>query len=77
MKEVCAQLAEVAQVTMTARQAGVPVRSMMEIAVDQTIVDMVTEAYGHPAYSTLEVQEKTIRDFEDRWYLKCVKSYDL
>ena len=77
MKEVCAQLAEVAQVTMTARQSGVPVRSMMEIAVDETIVDMVTEAYSTPSYNTPKNQDRAIQDFEDQWYLRCIKSYNL
>lgn len=77
MKETCSSIAEVARVSMLARQSGVPLRSMMEIAADKTITDIVTEAYSAPAYSTSEVQEKTIQDFEDRWYLKCIKSYNL
>ena len=76
-KETCSSIAEVARVTMLARQSGVPLRSMMEIAADQTIVDIVTEAYSSPAYSTSEVQEKTIQNFEDKWYLRCLKSYNL
>lgn len=77
MKETCSSIAEVARVTMLARQSGVPLRSMMKIAADKTIEDIVTEAYGHPAYRTSEVQEKTIQDFEDTWYLRCIKAYDL
>ncbi len=77
MKETCSSIAEVARVTMTARQVGIPMRQLMGPAEDSTIIDIITEAYGHPAYRTSEVQEKTIQDFEDLWYLKCVKSYNL
>lgn len=76
MSETCPQIAEVARVTMLARQAGVPLRSMMEIVKNPITVDIITEAYSSPAYSTSEVQEKTIQNFEDRWYLKCVKTYN-
>lgn len=77
MLEFCPKIAGLARVTMEARQAGVPMQKMMEIATYQTLVDMITGAYGHSVYSTPKVREKAIQDFEDLWYLKCVKSYNL
>src|SRR5678816_291565 len=78
MAEFCPKIAELANGVMVARQNGSPMREVMALADgNDVMVSMVTEAYGHPAYSTSEVQEKTIQDFEDTWYLRCVKSYDL
>ena len=52
-------------------------RKVMEIAENPVTVSMVTEAYGQSVYNTPEIKERVIQDFEDQWYMKCVKSYDL
>lgn len=77
MKETCSSIAEVARVTMLARQVGVPMRQLLAPAEDSTLIDIITEAYGHPAYRTPKNQDRAIQEFEDQWYLKCVKSYNL
>lgn len=51
-------------------------RQSMEHTTEPMIIDIITEAYGHPAYSTQKYQEKAIQDFEDKWYLLCVKAYN-
>ncbi len=76
MTQVCSQIANTARITMEARQNGSPMREVMELTTNPTILDIITEAYGHPAYSTSKVQEKAIQEFENRWYLKCVKAYN-
>lgn len=77
MSELCPKIAELSRSVMTARQAGVSMRKVMDVATSPFTVDIITEAYGHPAYTTPEYKEKTIQDFEDQWYLKCIKSYNL
>ena len=66
LSEFCPKIAQLSRSVMTARQAGVPMRKVME-----------TEAYGQSVYNTPEIKERVIQDFEDQWYMKCVKSYDL
>ena len=61
---------------MKARQVGVPLRSMMELAADETLTNIITEAYSTPAFRTLINQDMAIREFEDKWYLKCIKAYN-
>ena len=76
MKATCDQIAEFSRLAMEARQIGAPLRTMMAVGKDSIMADMLTEAYGHPAYRTSEVQDRAIQDFEDKWYLKCIKSYN-
>lgn len=61
---------------MTARQAGVPMRQSMELTTEPIIIDIITEAFSHPSYSTQKYQDKAIQEFENLWYLKCVKAYN-
>ena len=72
MSEHCPTIAEVARLTMD----GVPMRTLMELDNTSLSVTIITEAYEHPAYSTQEFKDKVIQDFEDMWYLKCVKAYN-
>ena len=77
MSKYCPKIAELANAVMVARQNGSPMREIMEIAEGEPImVSMITEAYGHSAYSTQEYQDRAIQEFEDQWYLRCVKSYN-
>ena len=77
LSEFCPKIAQLSRSVMTARQAGVPMRQVMELAESDVTVSMVTEAYGYSAYSIQENKDRAIQDFEDTWYLRCVKSYDL
>ena len=77
LSEFCPKIAQLSRSVMTARQAGAPMRQVMELAESDVTVSMVTEAYGYSAYSIQENKDRAIQDFEDTWYLRCVKSYDL
>ena len=61
---------------MKARQVGVSMRQSMELTTEPMIIDIITEAYSAPAYNTQKNQDRAIQDFEDLWYLKCVKAYN-
>lgn len=76
-REVCASFSEVAGVIMTELQGGTSMREMMERAAGREPHEkMVIEAFNHPAYSTAEIQQKTINEFADRWYLLCARSWE-
>jgi len=67
---------------MKARQQGVKMSSLMKICEDpqhpevlRTISkEILIEAYETPRFSTPGIIEKTIRDFQNKWYLKCIKA---
>ena len=72
--ENCSLMAEMASVIMEKRLNGVTMRQMMEISDDKLAVQMVTEAYEQPAYRTEGMKTRAIQDFENKWYLRCVKA---
>jgi hypothetical protein len=73
----CKQVETLAESVMTARQKGVPLSKIIEIAEESEIGDtiraMAMEAYSGPAYSTREYQDRKIRQFTDDWYLACLR----
>ena len=76
MKATCDQIADLARLAMEARQIGAPMRMMMAGGKDTIMADMIIEAYGHPAFTIKKNQDRAIQEFEDRWYLGCVKAYN-
>jgi hypothetical protein len=77
--ERCKSISSLAATIMKGRQAGVSMSSMMDVTVDADIknltTSMVMDAYEKPRYSTEKVQQETISDFRDDWYLKCAQAY--
>ncbi len=76
MSEFCPKIAELARAVMEVRQNGAPMREVMELAENQSTVLMITSAYSQSVYNTPDIRERVIQDFEDHWYLQCIKSYD-
>lgn len=71
----CTLVSELAETIMTARQNGVAMARMLEIADGNTLTEgLVMEAYDHPSYSTESVQQRTIRNFADRQMNACMKA---
>ena len=73
----CAQLAELAESIMRARQRGVPLARQMEIARENGIDarrSIIIMAYEEPHYSTPSIQERVIGDFRDEIHLACLKA---
>lgn len=72
----CQSAERLATVIMEARQNGVPMSGLMEIAGDNGLVqEMVLEAYRTPSYTTHSVQQRVIRDFADKYYRICVEVF--
>lgn len=79
---VCDDMSGLARSVMGARQNGVPMKVLMANAQDPSGKDsikaftreIIVAAYEIPGYSSEEVKEKVITDFEDKYYLSCTKA---
>lgn len=67
---------------MLNRQQGAPMAEMMEIAnraqpeeVRQVAVGLVMAAYERGQYTTPEIRDRQIREFENDSYLTCMRKY--
>lgn len=78
--EACDVIVKLAKSIMERRQEGVSMADMMDITLKldentrKITKGIIIMAYDHPRYSTPEVIERTIRDFENDVYLECVKA---
>lgn len=71
----CEEISGLSKSVMHARQDGIGMVKVMEVAEGFPLMEeMVIAAYDQPAYSTPEIQRRTIRDFADEWYLACIKA---
>lgn len=67
---------------MSARQSGTPMKQQMDIVLKSGgspelqgfMKNLVIAAYEEPAWSSESRKEKAITDFENGFYLSCVKS---
>lgn len=72
-KEKCSQISELSKTIMKARQVGVSMADSMGTASNKLGEAIIIAAYDKPRYSTPKVQQQTIEDFSNEWYLQCVK----
>jgi len=75
--EFCKSLSQMARSIMDARQSGVEMSQMVEMAMDNdmksVILPVVKMAYEESRYSTPGNQEKSIQDFGNLVYSTCIK----
>lgn len=72
--EICPKLSEIAASFMEARQSGISMAKLMEIAGDSTLLKaMVVDAFEVSRYSTPELRARKIEDFRDSVYLSCYR----
>lgn len=81
--EMCNQLNEMAKVFMEERQSGrvmadlINVIEQDEVATERgkkLLKDMIIDAYQRPMYSSKELKEREVVDFQNRWYMQCLKA---
>ena len=73
----CQQIAELAKSIMTARQKGVSMSKVMEIAGDNKLFkEMMVDAYETGRYIVESNQRRETADFRDKWYLACYKAQE-
>lgn len=60
---------------MDGRQAGYPMSEMMGIMEgNQVGEELVISAYEIPKFSTPEYIQDAEQEFEDAWYMRCIKA---
>lgn len=70
----CKEVAGAARKLMAARQGGVPMVELMELAGDNTLLqDMVKSAFAIPAFSTDSIKQRQITEFENTHYAACLE----
>ena len=79
--KLCSTMAQYAEVIMTNRQHGVSLQKMLDStavtdneAIKPVARALIIAAYKQPAFSTEEVQEKTIREFTTEAQITCLDS---
>ena len=78
--EACTKIAKNARAVMGARQRGLSMaqllRDVNELPVSEFTKEqnkqMIMEAYGKPQFSTSEIQQRVLQDFEDKWMRECM-----
>jgi 3-hydroxyisobutyrate dehydrogenase-like beta-hydroxyacid dehydrogenase len=73
----CADIAELAEAMMLARQGGVSLATAMEIAASDPTLRNITETMARMAWSetrwlSVEAQRRAVSDFRDRIHLLCL-----
>lgn len=72
----CQLVSIFAEQIMKNRQRGFELVTMMEVsylggAFDQTIIDLIKEAYEKPVFKSEKAKESAIEDFKDRAIVDC------
>ena len=76
--DYCEAISTLAELTMTARQMGVPVSEIYKTPADASeaerrlYLEMVKEAYARPAWRSDEAQRKEVSEFSSGWFLACI-----
>lgn len=72
--ERCKSIEQYAETVMKARQAGVDMSTILAGADSELLATIVMEAYGLGRYNSAENQQRSIADFKNANYLKCVRA---
>lgn len=74
-KDHCAQIHEVAEVVMEARQKGMPMPRLMSLSEGDALFEsLVLEAYAAPRMSAPRNQQDLVNEFANDTYLQCMKA---
>lgn len=72
--EECLRLYSLSELIMKSRQNGVPMPDVVKIFDGiETMRALVIVAYDEPRYGTDEMQARTIQEFADSVYARCLK----
>jgi len=73
-QERCANVAQLAETVMQQRQRGASMRELMSRVPDNDVARrIIMAAYEEPRYNTREYQQNEIRDFENKYFLECMR----
>ena len=73
-QEYCASWKDIARAAMTARQAGVPLRTMLNLVSDETAINIYQLAYESPRQNTEADKQISIDKFSESVVLQCFMS---
>ena len=71
-QDFCNQMQQVAQAAMTARQAGVPLRTMLQLVSDETAIGIFRESYKYPKQESDADKESSILSFSKLVLTACL-----
>ena len=69
----CENTGIIAAKIMEARQLGIPISKLLQVANDKTTEAMVYQAFDVSRFQTDEYQQRAIRDFREKWEVTCYK----
>lgn len=71
----CDTLSSLAKDVMRNRQANIPISEMMKATQGLDIAQLlIRAAYDEPRYGSEKYRQNAITDFENTWYMNCLKS---
>lgn len=75
----CKEVAEVAKITMIARQTGVSIVETLQTVQgtkeqQELLTEIIIMAYNTPRYLGKKAQNRSITEFENMVYLTCIKT---
>ena len=73
VEEICNDVAEFAEVTMKARQSGVPFGDVFNSVEGEMSKRITMAAYARPRFSTEPYKTNAINDFRDAAHLECIQ----
>lgn len=72
---ICENVSVLAKSIMGARQSGVSISKVMQLANGSALLEsLIIAAYSKPSFSTEQYKEEVIREFSDDAYLSCIKT---
>ncbi|MBF8004443.1 hypothetical protein IZT72_07510 [Pseudomonas brenneri] len=75
----CKEMSEAARNIMSARQSGVSMSSLIEMTgkapeeIKATASKIISDAFEQPRVTDPVLKDRTISEFENKWFLSCYK----
>lgn len=77
----CKRMENSAKMVMKARQAGAPMSKLWDVAVntnneylEEMYKMLIRSAYDKPRFSTEEMQERSVMDFQNEYFSACMRN---
>jgi len=73
-QKYCTHIQNIARAAMIARQAGVPLQTMLGLVSDETAIGVVKAGYQYPRLNSAADQQASVDNFMDIVLAQCLKS---
>jgi len=71
--EYCKHIENIASAAMTSRQAGIPLKTMLNLVTDQTAIGVFEAAYEYPQLESEADRKAAILEFKELVVSECLK----